>query len=200
MRDFLSANANRLQRLDFQIQLAMDSWEPKDDWLVVIMNRLVSLASVVVNKVTFTLTLRRQTPTFAKNLFPSLAIIRLFKKFASFGKNSWTANQWGTFAHLMQQIPTRAGGGGVCTLPPPPPQVHFLKCLKNALSYELETFWQFQWINFQNNKFFFNRLRPPLLTIATSKWFLKNTFQHFSWKAYQNSTFSLLFPWRVSQM
>ena len=35
-------------------------------------------------------------------------------------------------------IPT--GGGGGVVPPPPPPQVHFLKYLRNALSYGLETF------------------------------------------------------------
>ena len=38
----------------------------------------------------------------------------------------------------LNPIPTR-GGGAHCA-PPPPPQVHFLKYLRNALSYGLETF------------------------------------------------------------
>ena len=37
----------------------------------------------------------------------------------------------------LNPIPTR-GGGAHCA--PPPPQVHFLKYLRNALSYGLETF------------------------------------------------------------
>ena len=53
--------------------------------------------------------------------------------------------------------------GGIS--PPPPPQVHFLKYLKNALSYGFETFWQFKgsversllpWVIF----FIFTRNRP----------------------------------------
>ena len=36
----------------------------------------------------------------------------------------------------LNPIPTRGGGGAHCA----PPQVHFLKYLKNALSYGLETF------------------------------------------------------------
>ena len=39
----------------------------------------------------------------------------------------------------FNSIPTRVGGGGgLCPLPGP--QVHFLRYLKNALSYGLETF------------------------------------------------------------
>ena len=86
-------------------------------------------------------------------------------------------------------IPTR-GGGTLC--PPPPPQVHFLKYLRNALSYGLETFWQFKWIKLKNKNLFFNRLRPPLVTIATFKvdaCFWKAHFGSFHAKAYQNSMF-----------
>ena len=77
-------------------------------------------------------------------------------------------------------------------MPPPPPQVHFLKYLRNALSYGLETFWQFKWIKLKNKNLFFNRLRPPLVTIATFKvdaCFWKAHFGSFHAKAYQNSRF-----------
>ena len=70
--------------------------------------------------------------------------------------------------------------------------VHFLKYLRNALSYGLETFWQFKWIKLKNKNLFFNRLRPPLVTIATFKvdaCFWKAHFGSFHAKAYQNSMF-----------
>ena len=79
-------------------------------------------------------------------------------------------------------------GGAHCA----PPQVHFLKYLRNALSYGLETFWQFKWIKLNNKNLFFNRLRPPLVTIATFKvdaCFWKAHFGSFHAKAYQNSMF-----------
>ena len=64
-------------------------------------------------------------------------------------------------------------------------QVHFLKYLKNALSYGLQTFWKFQWPNFQHKNLFFNLLRPPLATIATSKIdaCFTNTFRQFYCKS-----------------
>ena len=92
-------------------------------------------------------------------------------------------------ALYLNPIPTRGGGHIV---PPPPPQVHFLKYLRNALSYGLETFWQFKWIKLKNKNLFFNRLRPPLVTIATFKvdaCFWKAHFGSFHAKAYQNSMF-----------
>ena len=73
-----------------------------------------------------------------------------------------------TFFRGFNPIPTGGRGGDTLCPPPPPPQVQFLKYLKNALSYGLETFWQFEWTNIQNKDLFFNRLRPPLVTIATS--------------------------------
>ena len=69
-----------------------------------------------------------------------------------------------------------------------PPQVHFLKYLRNALSYGLETFWQFKWIKLKNKNLFFNRLRPPLVTIVDAC-FWKAHFGSFHAKAYQNSMF-----------
>ena len=83
---------------------------------------------------------------------------------------------------------SQPGGGGHIV----PPQVHFLKYLRNALSYGLETFWQFKWIKLKNKNLFFNRLRPPLVTIATFKvdaCFWKAHFGSFHAKAYQNSMF-----------
>ena len=85
----------------------------------------------------------------------------------------------------LNPIPTR--GGAHCA-----PQVHFLKYLRNALSYGLETFWQFKWIKLKNKNLVFNRLRPPLVTIATFKvdaCFWKAHFGSFHAKAYQNSMF-----------
>ena len=48
-------------------------------------------------------------------------------------------------------------------VPPPPLKVHFLEYLKNALSYGLETFWQFKWTNFQNTKLFSTASALPWL-------------------------------------
>ena len=84
---------------------------------------------------------------------------------------------------------SQPGGGGGHIVPP---QVHFLKYLRNALSYGLETFWQFKWIKLKNKNLFSNRLRPPLVTIATFKvdaCFWKAHFGSFHAKAYQNSMF-----------
>ena len=78
-------------------------------------------------------------------------------------------------------------GGAHCA-----PQVHFLKYLRNALSYGLETFWQFKWTKLKNKNLFFNRLCPPLVTIATFKvdaCFWKAHFGSFHANAYQNSMF-----------
>ena len=66
----------------------------------------------------------------------------------------------------------------------------------------LETFWQFKWIKLKNRNLFFNRLRPPLVTIATFKvdaCFWKAHFGSFHAKAYQNSMF-LLLPWRMAEL
>ena len=84
---------------------------------------------------------------------------------------------------------SQPGGGGGHIVPP---QVHFLKYLRNALSYGLEIFWQFKWIKLKNKNLFFNRLRPPLVTIATFKvdaCFWKAHFGSFHAKAHQNSMF-----------
>ena len=90
---------------------------------------------------------------------------------------------------LLQLTLSQPGGGGGHIVPP---QVHFLKYLRNALSYGLETFWQFKWIKLKSKNLFFNRLRPPLVTIATFKvdaCFWKAHFGSFHAKAYQNSMF-----------
>ena len=79
----------------------------------------------------------------------------------------------------------RAGGGGTLC-----PQVNFLKYLKNALSYRVETFWLFEWTNFQNMHLVFNCLRPPLVTIATPNLdacFRTTYFNSFHAKSPQNS-------------
>ena len=105
-----------------------------------------------------------------------------------------------TMVQKSQKRPkTQIKGGPALTLSQPgggghivPPQVHFLKYLRNALSYGLETFWQFKWIKLKNTNLFFNRLRPPLVTIATFKvdaCFWKAHFGSFHAKAYQNSMF-----------
>ena len=91
--------------------------------------------------------------------------------------------------YTFNPIPTGGGGGGTLC---PPPQVHFLKYLRNALSYGLETFWKFKWMKLKNKNLFFNRLRPPLVTIATFKvdeCFWKAHFGSFHANAYQNSMF-----------
>ena len=83
---------------------------------------------------------------------------------------------------------SRAGGGAHCA--PPPPQVNFLKYLKNALSYRVETFWLFKWTNFLKKHLVFNCLRPPLVTIATPKvdaCFRRTYFNSFHAKSPQNS-------------
>ena len=46
-------------------------------------------------------------------------------------------------AAMLNPIQGRGGGGHIV-----PPQVNFLKYLKNALSYRVETFWLFKWTNF----------------------------------------------------
>ena len=85
--------------------------------------------------------------------------------------------------------PTPTGGPTLCPSPHLP-QVHFLKYLKNALSYGLETFWQFHWTIFQHKKFIF---LPPLLTlgyhsnIQSWRMFLKMHFGSFHAQDYQNS-------------
>ena len=96
----------------------------------------------------------------------------------------------------LNPIPTR--GGTLC----PPPQVHFLKYLRNALSYGLETFWQFKWIKLKNKNLFFNRLRPPLVTIATFKvdaCFEKRISAVFMPKLTRTRCF-LLLPWRMAKL
>ena len=73
---------------------------------------------------------------------------------------------WSTKKLVWDRVnPSQPGGGGIV----PSPQVHFLKYLKNGLSYGLETFGKFKWTNFQNKKLIFNRPRPPLIAIAMSK-------------------------------
>ena len=112
----------------------------------------------------------------------------------------WCCLDFGVFGghcvlHCLHLNPIQPGGGGGGTLCPPP-QVHFLKYLKNALIYGLETFWQFKWTKFQNKNLFFNRLRPPLVTIATVKvdaCFNKTHFGSFHAKGHQNSTFFCYF-------
>ena len=84
----------------------------------------------------------------------------------------------------------RAGGGGAHCAPPPLPQVNFLKYLKNALSYRVETFWLLKWTNFQKKHLVFNCLRPPVVTIATPKFdgcFRTTYFNSFHAKSPQNS-------------
>ena len=106
----------------------------------------------------------------------------------SFGQRIFTRHAHVSGYILFNPIPTRGGWGTLC----PPPQVHFLKYLRNALSYGLETFWQLKWIKLKNKNLFFNRLRPPLVTIATFKvdaCFWKAHFGTFHAKAYQNSMF-----------
>ena len=104
------------------------------------------------------------------------------------GGGGWKRLFWGCkLSHLTLSQPR-----GHIVPPPPPPQVHFLKHLRKALSYGLETFWQFKWIKLKNKNLFFNRLRPPLVTIATFKvdaCFWKAHFGSFHAKAYQNSMF-----------
>ena len=82
------------------------------------------------------------------------------------------------------------GGGGHIVPPPPPPQVNFLKYLKNALSYRVETFWLFKWTNFQKMHLVFNCFRPPLVTIATPNvdtCFRTTYFNSFHAQSSQNS-------------
>ena len=132
----------------------------------------------------------------------------------------WSMDRTGVYACLFEAvcdvttvpshlnpIPTRGGG----TLCPPggggggtlcPPQVHFLKYLRNALSYGLETFWQFKWIELKNKNLFFNRLRPPLVTIATFKvdaCFWKRISAVFMPKLTRTRCF-LLLPWRMAEL
>ena len=84
--------------------------------------------------------------------------------------------------------------------PPPPPQVHFLKYLKNALSYWLET-WQFKWSNFQNKYLVLNRLGSPLVTIATPKSTQVFWTTHFcSFQSSPEIDVVLPFQWRGSQI
>ena len=85
----------------------------------------------------------------------------------------------------VNPIQGRGGGGHIV-----PPQVNFLKYLKNALSYRVETFWIFKWTNFQKMYLVFNCLRPPLVTIATPKvdaCFRTTHFNSFHAKSPQNS-------------
>ena len=71
-------------------------------------------------------------------------------------KNQWT---WSLVSSLtLSQV--RGGGGRGWLL---------LKYVKNVLHYELETFWKFKWINFQNKHFFSKPPPPTFVTIATSK-------------------------------
>ena len=94
--------------------------------------------------------------------------------------------------------PTQGRGGGG-TLCPPPPQVNFLKYLKNALSYRVETFWLLKWTNFQKKNLVFNCLRPSLVTIATPKvdgCFRTTYFNSFHAKSPQNSkVFCCIYYW-----
>ena len=98
-------------------------------------------------------------------------------------RRTFSGRFWDTDSGLGYLInPIRAGGGGILC---PPPQVNFLKYLKNALSYRVETFWIFKWTYFQKRYLVFNCLRPPLVTIATPK--LTHVFeQHISTVFMQN--------------
>ena len=82
----------------------------------------------------------------------------------------------------------RAGGGHI--VPPPPPQVNFLKFLKNAVSYRVDTFWLFKWTNFQKKAFGFQLSPHTLCSIATPKvdgCFRTTYFSSFHAKSPQNS-------------
>ena len=89
------------------------------------------------------------------------------------------------------------GGGAHCALPPP--QVNFLKYLKNALSYRVETFWLLKWTNFQKKHF---QLSPPTLGYHSNaqswRMFSNNIFQQFSSKISPELERFLLYLWRVS--
>ena len=89
-----------------------------------------------------------------------------WKKYWSFYNTHTHAR---THAHTHKHAHTHTHTLQFCPPPPPMAKVQLLKCLKNALSYRLATFWQFKLCNFQNKNLIFNRLDPPLVTIATPK-------------------------------
>ena len=64
--------------------------------------------------------------------------------------------------------------------------VHFLKYLKNAVSWRLETFWQFKCLNFEYKKVFFQPPRPALSyhsNVLSWRPILNSTFQQLSCKS-----------------
>ena len=99
-----------------------------------------------------------------------------------------TADIW----HSFNPIPTRGGGGGAhCAPPPPPPRYTSSNISGTPWATDLKLSDRLNEFNWKK-KLFFNRLRPPLVTIATFKvdaCFWKAHFGSFHAKAYQNSMF-----------
>ena len=60
--------------------------------------RLVSHVSVVVSRVTSSVPVRRQVPTFVEHLILTLPLARLFERPVFFRKDWWMANTWRIFA------------------------------------------------------------------------------------------------------
>ena len=80
---------------------------------------------------------------------------------------------------------SQPGGGGVGAHCAPPPHVHFLNNLNNTIATDLKFSENLNELKFHDKRIFFNRLRPALASIATSKvdaCFWKTHFSSFNAK------------------